>query len=118
VSGFFNWLRSRLYLTIILSSYDLRWKENIALAKKRTPESRLQIFIGSSVERLSLAYAVQANFEHFSCDATPWDKGLFMPSQYTLQTLVRIVNGSDAAVFIFAPDDLTIIRSEGKKKHR
>jgi hypothetical protein len=67
------------------------------------------LFVGSSVESLSVAYAVQENLEH-DAEVTVWPEGIFEPSKTTLQQLLAVFDGFDFAVFVFAKDDVAIVR--------
>jgi len=68
-----------------------------------------RLFIGSSVESLDIPYAVQAELEH-DAEVCVWTQGIFAPTRTTLQALLQAVNESDAALFVFTPDDLSQIR--------
>jgi predicted nucleotide-binding protein len=68
-----------------------------------------RVFIGSSVESLSIAYAIQENLEYVA-EVTVWDQGIFKLSSTALDSLVKAARNSDAAVFVFAPDDIAKIR--------
>lgn len=69
------------------------------------------VFIASSVEGLSVARAIQANFEHdFEC--TVWDQGVFTPAQYPLEDLKRATEVNDFAIFVFSADDLVLLRED------
>lgn len=70
-----------------------------------------RVFIGSSVEQVDLAYAVQEGLEH-DVEATVWTQGVFQLSRSTMASLVDQLDVTDFAVFVFAPDDLTAIRKE------
>jgi tetratricopeptide (TPR) repeat protein len=70
-----------------------------------------KIFIGSSVEGLNIAYAVQQNLTH-DAEITVWDQGVFELSQTTIESLVAALDKSDFAVFVFSPDDITKIRTK------
>lgn len=71
--------------------------------------TRARVFIASSSENLHIAYAVQENLER-DFEITVWDQGVFKLSQTTLETLLQHLSDFDAAVFVFAPDDLAVIR--------
>jgi len=70
-----------------------------------------KIFIGSSVEGLNIAYAVQQNLTH-DAEITVWDQGVFELSQTTIESLVLVLEKSDFAIFVFSPDDITRIRKK------
>lgn len=70
-----------------------------------------RVFIGSSVEGLNVAYAVQQNLLHDS-EVTVWDQGIFELSRTTIESLSKALQESDFAVFVFSPDDLANIRSK------
>lgn len=69
-----------------------------------------RVFIGSSVEGLNVAYAVQQNLLH-DAEVTVWDQGIFELSKTTIESLSKALQESDFAVFVFSPDDLIRIRS-------
>ncbi|EKO3519504.1 nucleotide-binding protein [Vibrio fluvialis] len=68
-----------------------------------------KIFIGSSVEGLSVAYAIQQNLTH-DAEPTVWDQGIFDLSKTTMESLTKAVDESDVGVFVFSPDDVTKMR--------
>jgi tetratricopeptide (TPR) repeat protein len=68
-----------------------------------------KIFIGSSVEGLSVAYAIQQNLTH-DAEPTVWDQGIFDLSQTTMESLTKAVDESDFGVFVFSLDDVTKMR--------
>jgi tetratricopeptide (TPR) repeat protein len=72
--------------------------------------SKPRMFIGSSVEGLNVAYAVQQNLLH-DAEVTVWDQGVFELSKTTIESLSKALQESDFAVFVFSPDDLVKIRS-------
>jgi hypothetical protein len=73
-----------------------------------------RLFIGSSVESLNIAYAVQEGLELYS-EATVWTQGIFELSKYTMESLLDALDEADFGLFVFAPDDITKIRD--KKFH-
>lgn len=67
------------------------------------------VFIGSSVEGLGIAHALQIALE-FDAEPTVWNQGIFKPTRHTLRDLMGAMESSDFAVFIFTPDDITTLR--------
>lgn len=70
-----------------------------------------RIFIGSSVEGLEIAYAIQENLKHHS-EITIWSQGVFSLSSYSLESIISELNNSDFGIFVFSPDDILSIRNE------
>jgi hypothetical protein len=68
-----------------------------------------KVFIGSSVEKLDIAYAIQQNLE-YTADVTVWTQGVSRLSSNILDDLIATLNESDFGVFIFAPEDVVQIR--------
>ena len=68
-----------------------------------------RVFIGSSIEGLNVAYAVQQNLLH-EAEVTVWDQGVFELSRTTMESLTKALADSDFAIFVFSPDDLVRIR--------
>jgi len=73
-----------------------------------------KLFIGSSVEGLPVAYAIQSNLNH-SADVVVWDQGVFTLSDTTIESLVAILNTCDFGIFIFSPDDIGLIKGSRDK---
>jgi hypothetical protein len=71
-----------------------------------------RLFIGSSVEGLSVAYGIQDNLK-FDTETTVWTQGVFNLSESSLESLLSQLDNSDFSVFVFTPDD--IIKIRGKK---
>lgn len=73
--------------------------------------ARPALFIGSSVEGLEIAYAIQENLE-FDCEPTAWPQGVFHASSATLIDLYAVSRTAEFAVFIFTPDDVIEMRGQ------
>ncbi|EHU4802320.1 TIR domain-containing protein [Vibrio vulnificus] len=73
-----------------------------------------RLFIASSAESLPIAEAVNVNLDH-DFEVTIWKNGTFKLSSSTIDDLVEKSSTVDFALFIFAPDDITSIRS--RKEH-
>lgn len=71
-----------------------------------------RIFIASAVESLSVADAFNVNLDH-QAEVTVWKNG-FSLSQGTIESLVRMAESVDFAIFIFTPDDIAEIREQQK----
>ncbi len=69
-----------------------------------------RLFIGSSVEGLKIAYALQDNL-NFDADVTVWTQDIFKLSSNALDDLIEALSVHDFAVFVFQPDDITRIRN-------
>jgi hypothetical protein len=76
-----------------------------------------RVFIASSLEGISLAYAAQSNLQH-DAECTVWDQGVFTPSDYPIDDIVAELSRSDFGIFVFSPDDVVSIRDEEKKAVR
>lgn len=70
-----------------------------------------KIFIGSSVESLNIAYAIQENLEHDAL-CTVWDQGIFELSGNALENLLTATLNYDFSIFVFKPDDIIKIRDK------
>jgi len=76
-------------------------------------EVKPSMFVGSSAESLSIAYAIQDNLDH-TIDVTVWDQGIFKPSNYNLESILDAARNSDFGAFVFSPDDIVVIRDQEK----
>lgn len=74
---------------------------------KVTPKPRL--FVGSSAEGLPQAKAIQNNLNR-RAQVTLWSQGVFKLNKTALQSLQEHLEKTDFAVFIFSPDDRTLMR--------
>lgn len=72
-----------------------------------------RLFIASSVESLAIAEAVNVNLDH-DFEVTIWKNGTFKLSSSTIEDLVEKSSTVDFALFIFAPDDINIIRNRNE----
>lgn len=70
-----------------------------------------RIFIGSSVEGLSVAKALQIEFE-YDTETTVWYQGIFQLSSSTIEDLINSIKTMDFAIFVFTPDDIAKIRDK------
>jgi predicted nucleotide-binding protein len=68
-----------------------------------------KLFVASSVEQLELAYAIQEGLEH-DAEVTVWSQGVFALSKTTMASLFDKLEEVDFGVFVFAPDDVAILR--------
>jgi tetratricopeptide (TPR) repeat protein len=68
-------------------------------------------FIGSSVEGLSVAYSVSQNLLH-DVEATVWSQGVFELSSTSIESLTKVLETSDFAIFVFTPDDQVKLRGQ------
>jgi predicted nucleotide-binding protein len=87
---------------------ELRIFENCLQSDRKNMRPR--IFVGSSTERLEIAYAVQENLDH-DAQVTVWTQGIFKLSTTSLDSLIAALDKFDFAIFIFHPDDSTQMRN-------
>jgi predicted nucleotide-binding protein len=76
------------------------------------------VFVGSSVERLELAQAVQSNLEPHYAQVNVWPARVFKPGDVGIDSLLEQVKACDFGVFICAADDLVTRRGERYKTVR
>jgi hypothetical protein len=74
-----------------------------------SPQSK--VFIGSSREASQLAKALQHELRDVA-HSQVWSQGLFRIGSVALEELVRVVNGFDFGIFVFAPDDVVKMRDK------
>jgi predicted nucleotide-binding protein len=78
------------------------------------PNKRPKIFVGSSVEGLSVARAIQTELEH-DFDVEIWNQSdVFVLGSATLEALEAAVATYDFAIFVFTPDDEISMREKTK----
>jgi hypothetical protein len=68
-----------------------------------------RVFVGSSSEGLRIAYSLQSNLEDVA-EVTVWTQDVFQPSEYTLNSLLKMLEATDMGVFVFSPDDIVRMR--------
>ncbi|WP_457390473.1 nucleotide-binding protein [Roseateles sp. P5_E1] len=76
-----------------------------------------RLFVGSSVESLDIAYAIQENLD-YDAECTVWTQGIFQPTRQALGQLVSAMQRMDFAVFVFSPDDIVKIRGTAHRAVR
>ena len=76
-----------------------------------------QMFVGSSVEGLEIANALQSNLQRV-VDSTVWTQGVFGLGETTLQSLLKQASRADFAAFVMSPDDVTKLRGRNVKSAR
>lgn len=69
-----------------------------------------RLFIGSSTEALDIAYVIQENLAYDS-NPTVWTQGIFELSNNTLDDLLKALSNFDFGIFVFKPDDISVIRN-------
>lgn len=69
-----------------------------------------KIFIGSTIEGLEIAEAIQSNLEHIAYP-TVWTQGVFNISGNTLDDLISTLEYFDYGIFVFQPNDKSNIRN-------
>lgn len=72
-----------------------------------------RLFIGSSVESLNIAYALQGNLHH-SAEVTVWTQGVFQLSIPAVESLVEVLDTCDFGMIVFSPDD--VVKSRGSEE--
>lgn len=70
-----------------------------------------KLFIGSSTESLDTANTIQEVLQ-YDADSTVWTQNVFKPGFYPLESLLNIINDFSFAIFVFTPEDITIIRNK------
>ncbi|WP_161631100.1 TIR domain-containing protein [Leisingera caerulea] len=70
-----------------------------------------RIFIGSSREGAKLADAIHFNLT-YDAECTVWKDGVFQLSSHTLTALITALRSADFGIFVFSPDDVTVMRGE------
>jgi hypothetical protein len=71
--------------------------------------TRTKTFIGSSIEGLTIAKAIEANLSKVT-DVMVWTDGVFLPGRTFVETLEKLLEEVDYAVLVASPDDLLLKR--------
>ncbi|MDG2570881.1 nucleotide-binding protein, partial [Vibrio parahaemolyticus] len=78
----------------------------------------VNVFIICSVEALEIAQEIQAGLSHQKMLVTLWTNGVFIASNYPVESLEEALDKSDFAIAIAHPDDQTKVRGKTKKTPR
>lgn len=76
-----------------------------------------RVLIGSSVEGLPLARALQEQLE-FDCVSRLWNENVFHLSRSALESLLDALDHTDFAILVVTPDDVARIREHNYKAAR
>lgn len=76
------------------------------------PRSQPVIFIGSTVEGLTIAREIQSSFSRDPFVVKVWDQGIFTPGATPIEDLVKMVSECDFGIIVVTPDDIVISRGE------
>jgi len=71
---------------------------------------RPRMFIGSSVEGLPIARALQAALQYDPVTVTVWTDGVFQAPRSTIHALEHAAKAADFAVLVLSPDDTVVSR--------
>ncbi|MGD8595253.1 MAG: nucleotide-binding protein [Gammaproteobacteria bacterium] len=74
------------------------------------PNTRPHLFIGSSVESLKIARAIQLGLEHDDVTIKVWTDSVFGASSFPIESLENEICGADFGLLVLAPDDKVISR--------
>jgi predicted nucleotide-binding protein len=79
----------------------------------RPPNEKPILFLGSSVEGLAIAQEIHLGLKYDNISVKLWSTpGVFGPGGITIDVLMKEVDLSDFAAFIFGPDDELFSRNE------
>lgn len=76
-----------------------------------------KIFIGSSREGVKIADAIHSNLT-YDAECTVWKDGVFQLSSNTLSALIEALRAADFGIFVFSPDDITVMRGDQNRTVR
>jgi len=114
------WIEERLFAKIASKYPDLWRALALEIADRlrqrgellRDPNSKPEIFIGSSSESLPVAKAVQKALRPDRIKVKLWTQGVFGVSEATIESLENVASRSDFAVIILTADDKIKIRGK------
>lgn len=85
-------------------------QRSLQVRKRRTTPV---VFVGSAVEGLKIAKAIQLGLRHANVIVSPWTAPkVFTPSSTTINALERQLDECDFAVLVVTPDDVTTSRGD------
>ncbi len=105
--------------TRIANRYPMIWRKLAGTIAQRlrernrfhpAPRSIPAVFIGSSLENLPIATAIQKSLMRQKVETRMWSDGVFRCSRAAIEDLVCAANQTDFAVLVLAADDITISR--------
>jgi CRP/FNR family cyclic AMP-dependent transcriptional regulator len=76
----------------------------------RIPNDRPRIFIGSSVEMLPAARAIQAGLAYDNVSVVVWTDGVFRASRDAVTNLLEVAERTDFATLLLGADDVLVSR--------
>lgn len=109
---------SPLLVTVVMSrdasgdeAYEAGLASGGSMADANERKQRPRVFVGSSVEGLRIAEAIQVGLD-YSVECTIWSQGVFELSRGALESLVAATKGYDYAILVLTPDDVAVKRNE------
>jgi CRP/FNR family cyclic AMP-dependent transcriptional regulator len=99
-------------------AFDLSRRLNERNAAVSKVNEQPQIFVICSVEALEIAQEIQLGLSHEECLVTLWTNGVFIASNYPVESLEGALEAADFAVALAHPDDETVVRGESKRSPR
>lgn len=79
---------------------------------------QVKVFVICSVEALDVAQEIQAALSYENMLVTLWTNGVFIASNYPLESLEDALQQSDFAIAVAHPDDQTVVRGEHHRTPR
>ena len=76
----------------------------------RPMNPRPVLFVGCSTEALDLGRAIQTALDHDPFIVRVWTDGIFDPTSFAIESLVRELHAVDFAALVLSPDDTVISR--------